>query len=429
MTTTKSHVLRELDARQYCTTAPYPSKSIMPHILPKNFSVIDRYSKGLFCGEFSKDGKYFYCACQSGEIAVYRVGHRSLENINTYMCRNIQWSIIDTKLSPDNKFIAYSSWSGNVHLFPFLNNDQYELNLGLSDTVLNFHSSYCAFALSFSHNGKELIAGTNDGKVIVFDLEAGTKAVSIDSAHIADVNSISFSNQTNHIIYSAADDGILKVWDRRILSESQPKPVSVFIGHAHGITYQDAKGDFRYILTNSKDQTIKLWDTRRPSQPSDLHAALQVVRQNSQLWDYRQTSSSKRLAQHHKYLLSKRSSFYTIAKDDSVQTYAGHTVSTTLIRAKFSPAYSTLQQYIYTGSATGKLYIYDITSGDIVFESRQGACHSSVVRDVAWHPYEPMIFTSSLDFTLGCTQLRDTDFSTECDGSGHMSPEEEEVSD
>ena len=39
-------------------------------------------------------------------------------------------------------------------------------------------------------------------------------------------------------------------------------PVGSFAGHRAGITFIDSKADDRYILTNSKDQTIKLWDIR-----------------------------------------------------------------------------------------------------------------------------------------------------------------------
>lgn len=40
------------------------------------------------------------------------------------------------------------------------------------------------------------------------------------------------------------------------------KPVGVFAGHRDGITYIDSRGDDRYVLTNSKDQTLKVWDLR-----------------------------------------------------------------------------------------------------------------------------------------------------------------------
>jgi WD repeat-containing protein 23 len=54
-----------------------------------------------------------------------------------------------------------------------------------------------------------------------------------------------------------------KVWDRRDLSDVDPKPVGVLAGHLDGITFIDSRGDGRHLITNSKDQTIKLWDIRK----------------------------------------------------------------------------------------------------------------------------------------------------------------------
>ena len=44
--------------------------------------------------------------------------------------------------------------------------------------------------------------------------------------------------------------------------------------------------------------------------------------------------------------------------DVSVQTFRGHKVLQTLIRAYFSPAHSTGQRFVYTGSADGTAQIY-----------------------------------------------------------------------
>lgn len=45
------------------------------------------------------------------------------------------------------------------------------------------------------------------------------------------------------------------------------------------------KGDARYLISNSKDQSIKLWDVRKFSPKEGLAASrLAVTQQN---WDYR----------------------------------------------------------------------------------------------------------------------------------------------
>lgn len=44
--------------------------------------------------------------------------------------------------------------------------------------------------------------------------------------------------------------------------------------------------------------------------------------------------------------------------DCSLMTYRGHSVLSTLIRAYWSPAATTGQRFVYTGSADGSVWIY-----------------------------------------------------------------------
>lgn len=84
-----------------------------------------------------------------------------------------------------------------------------------------------------------------------------------------------------------------------MINESNPRAVGVLIGHRDGITYIDSRGDSRYFITNSKDQSIKLWDTRVFSSCRAQQNARQLERQD---WDYRWQPVPQRC----KYLLVKK---------------------------------------------------------------------------------------------------------------------------
>ena len=77
------------------------------------------------------------------------------------------------------------------------------------------------------------------------------------------------------------------MWDRRNLREDNPIPVGILAGHVSGITYIDPKVDGRHLITNSKDQTIKLWDTRVFSSRSAVEDARISVVVSNISWDYR----------------------------------------------------------------------------------------------------------------------------------------------
>lgn len=103
------------------------------------------------------------------------------------------------------------------------------------------------------------------------------------------MNAVGFIDETSNIIFSGSDSGVLKIWDRRCLNESNPKEAGLFVGHLDGITYIDTKNDARYLISNSKDQTIKLWDMRVFSRGTAEDQSQQVRRRtrHQNRWDYR----------------------------------------------------------------------------------------------------------------------------------------------
>ena len=116
--------------------------------------------------------------------------------------------------------------------------------------------------------------------------------------------------------------------------------------------------------------------------------------------------------------------------DCSLVTFRGHRVLKTLIRCHFSPASSTDQRYIYSGSHDGKIYVWNLdgTTKSVInvlaatknsrpasderyaetydYYARTGTW-KTIVRDCSWHPSAPVIAATSWngwDHQLGtCT--------------------------
>lgn len=79
--------------------------------------------------------------------------------------------------------------------------------------------------------------------------------------------------------------------------------------------------------------------------------------------------------------------------DNSVLTFTGLSCLQTNIRVYFSPEFTTGQRYVYSGSADGSVYIYDILTGES--KTHIDTNTHTVLRDVSWHPSVPLIASTS----------------------------------
>lgn len=253
------------------------------------------------------------------------------------------------------------------------------------------------WSLRFSGNGREIVAGTSDHTVVVYDLETQQSVLKLAN-HEDDVNAVCFGDVSSpHILYSGSDDQTLRVWDRRSMADG--REAGVFVGHTEGLTYVDSKGDGRYVLSNGKDQMMKLWDLRKMMSPNRFRTV--DLSRYATNFDYRSHSYDPM-------------SYKPNPHDCSVVTFRGHSVLKTLIRCHFSPAGSTNSRYVYSGSEDGSVWIWNMdgtvkgtvdvskaTSGtrprhpDVVNYGYQINRHASdwttCVRDASWHPNAPIL--------------------------------------
>lgn len=345
--------------------------------LPNKGKNLDIFASKVFCGTYSKDGTVFLSACQDQYLRLFDVTKGRFKQFRAIKAQDVGWSVLDTAFSPDGCYLIYSSWSENIHICNI--HGDYETHSALE--LRPSQAQFCAFSIQFSSDNKEILAGANDGHLYIYDREKGERTLMVD-AHEDDVNAVCFADSSSQILFSGGDDGLCRVWDRRTLSEEWSTQVGTLAGHSDGITFIDTKGDSRHLISNSKDQTIKLWDLRHFSNQATIENARRAVAQ--QEWDYRWQRAPRR---------SRRKN--TVKGDSSLMTYRGHRVLHTLLRSRFSPQFTTDQKYIYAACASGKVIIYDCLTGKIV--KRLTDDHANCVRDVSWHPYENKIISSGWD--------------------------------
>ncbi|KAF8921890.1 WD40-repeat-containing domain protein [Mucidula mucida] len=334
------------------------------HLVPNsNGTAVASYSANIYTAQFSAGSLH------DPHISTTMSVKRRIQG------RPGRWTITDANLSPDNQSVV----DENPVQYP-----------------ITFRGHHGLYSCTFSADGNEIIAGGN-GNISVYDLLSSRETVNIH-AHDADVNSCCWADTASgNVLVSASDDSFLKVWDRRSLGAS-PKPSGVLIGHTEGITYVSAKGDGRYVISNGKDQSVRLWDLRKLRSPAD-YSKIANKSYGIPGFDYRYPPYGK--PRHEKTPM-----------DCSVMTYRGHSVLKTLIRCKFSPAETTGSQYIYSGSSNGKIHIWSLDGTLVQILDRTQTLplghdpsapedptplgkRNVCVRDVSWHSQEPVMMSAA----------------------------------
>ncbi|MCJ1404199.1 hypothetical protein MMC11_007424 [Xylographa trunciseda] len=376
-----------------------------------NADTIIHYNARCYSGQFSDDGNFFFSCGQDFKVRMYDTSNPyEWKYYKTVVYPSGQWTITDATLSPDNKYLAYSSIRSTVCLAATDPSESGEpWLLDFADTAGSrghrAHHGYSQFgiwSIRFSGDGREIVAGTGDHSVYVYDIESRRSILRIPG-HTEDVNAVCFGDQSSpHILYSGSDDTLIKVWDRRSMGDS--REAGVFMGHTEGLTYVDSKGDGRYVLSNGKDQTMKLWDLRKMMSTTEA----------SRLTPSRYTTSFD-----YRFMNYSDTDYTPHPHDKSLVTFRGHKVLKTLIRCHFSPSGSTNSRYVYTGSADGSVYVYNLdatlagkvdvnrathhsrrrepdsyTATYDMDDRRQGQW-KTCVRDASWHPNAPVIAATS----------------------------------
>ncbi|KAL3471288.1 WD40-repeat-containing domain protein [Aspergillus californicus] len=366
---------------------------------------IIHYDDKCYSGQFSDDGNFFFSCAQDFKVRMY-------DTSNPYEWKYYKtvdypfgsWTITDATLSPDNKFLAYSSLRHLVCLAstdPADDSDPTVLDLsstpdGRVGRDFFGRSGFAVWSVRFSGDGREIVAGTGDHSVIVYDLETRQSVLRIRN-HEDDVNAVCFGDQSSpHILYSGSDDSTVRVWDRRSMGDR--REAGVFVGHTEGLTYVDSKGDGRYVLSNSKDQTMKLWDLRKMMSTAKFDT-LEASGYGTG-FDYRFDPFPEDF-------------YYPHPHDCSVVTFRGHKVLRTLIRCHFSPPGSSSSRYVYSGSEDGKVYVYNMDATlaktiDVGKATHYSRPHrrgyrgrtsdgdwKTCVRDASWHPNVPVMAATS----------------------------------
>uniref|UniRef100_A0A8V5G9W3 Uncharacterized protein n=2 Tax=Melopsittacus undulatus TaxID=13146 RepID=A0A8V5G9W3_MELUD len=433
----------------------YGERSMLSsHFLPNHEAFKDQYPQKAFCGIYSPDGSLFVSASQDHLLRFYwSRDPLRLRPFRSAPARDVGWSLLDVTFTPDGTQCVYCSWSNYVHVYDIYGE-------GDNHTALDMrpdNSRFSIFSLAVGPDGREILGGGSDGCVYVYDRGVQRRTLRVE-AHEDDVNAVALLDPGGQLLLSGGDDGVTRVWDRRSMGQEGARPVGLLAGHRDGVTFLHPRGDSRYVLSNSKDQSCKLWDLRCPTGPNvslcvsmclygslwvsmglygsqclsmglygslwvpmSLYGSLWVsmglygslwvpVSLYGSLWDIRCPTGPNGLEATRR-AVAKQGWDYRwqrvphraltsppLPGDTSLMTYRGHVVLNTLLRCRLAPPPGPgAGQYLSAACATGAVIVYDVLTGRPV---RRLTNHSGCVRDVSWHPEGGALASASWDGSI-----------------------------
>jgi len=109
--------------------------------------------------------------------------------------------------------------------------------------------------MSYSPNGLQMISGSNDKTIRIWDAETGTAVGNPLEGHTSMVASVAYSPSGRHIV-SGSYDKTIRIWD----AETGAAVGNPLEGHTSTVASVAYSPSGRHIVSGSWDKTIRIWD-------------------------------------------------------------------------------------------------------------------------------------------------------------------------
>ncbi|MDW7973025.1 MAG: caspase family protein [Thermodesulfovibrio sp.] len=252
----------------------------------KNIRIFKGHNKYVTSLAFFPDGRYLASGSEDNTVKLWEVS--SGKNIRTFKDNGVrgktEYIIIEVSserekifegrnrgvtsiaFSPDGRYIASGSHDTTIKLW--------EVSSGKKMKTFKGHSSWIT-SVAFSPDGRYLASGSEDNTVKLWEINSEKvknginyinlfailfsdlnieKEIKTFKEHSKGVTSIAFSPDGKYII-SGSKDNTVKLWE-----VSSGKEIMTLIGHSGWVTSVAFSPDGRYIASGSDDGTIRLWD-------------------------------------------------------------------------------------------------------------------------------------------------------------------------
>ena len=273
----------------------------------------------------------------------------------------------DIAFSPDGKQIISGSRDNTVRLW--------DTETGLLIHTLEGHTR-AVYAIAFSPDGKQILSGSRDSTVRLWDTESGQTLHTLQG-HTKGVSVIAFSRDGKQIL-SGSRDSTVRLWDTET-----GLLIHILEGHTDDVDGIAFSRDGKQILSGSRDSTVRLWDT-------ETGLLIHTFK------DHTSSVTDIAFSPDSKHILSG-SEDKTVRLWDTetgllIHTFKDHTSSVTDI------AFSPDSKHILSGSEDKTVRLWDTETG-LLIHTLEG--HTSSVTDIAFSRDGKQIISGSEDNTVG----------------------------
>eukprot|EP00898_Chlorokybus_atmophyticus_P005080 jgi/Chlat1/5573/Chrsp369S00849 len=281
--------------------------------------------------------------------------------------------VYTTRINPAGTVVA----SGSKDKLIFLWNVHGECE---NFSVLKGHTN-AVVDLQWTTDGSQIISCSPDKSIRAWDAQTG-KQIKKMAEHSSYVNSCCPARRGPPLVVSGSDDGTAKLWDLRVRGAVQTFPDKYQIT---AVSFSDASDK---VYTGGIDNDIKVWDLRKTEVAMRLQGHTDTV-------------TGMRLSPDGGAYLLTNSMDCTLRiwdmrpfapQDRCIKILTGHQHSfeKTLIKCDWSPD----GQLVGCGSSDRNVYIWNTTSRQLLYKLPG---HLGSVNEVAFHPKEPIVASCGSD--------------------------------
>ena len=198
---------------------------------------------------FSPDGRWLYTSCHDGTLRSYDLTAANVESSGKSFIAHPD-GIQFMELSPDGHWLVTGGWDWFVRLW--------DVSAGeLADPAYEF--SDCTGPLAFSLDGARLAAVCDlDSRVWNMADPAAEPLILTGAEGLVFIVALSPDGRW---LATGGDYRSVYLWD---LASGNTEPAAVLRGHLNDITTIKFTSDSAFVLSASKDQTVRVWDLSSP---------------------------------------------------------------------------------------------------------------------------------------------------------------------